>query len=84
MSLNIIILHQIINKFSLDQTIFQELNCENISILERPHKIVIITLLTNKFLSIRLKSCGKMFSSNILNPHSKRHILTKQVLFSHQ
>lgn len=83
-NLNIIILRQIINKFSLNQNIFQELNSENISILKRPHKIALITLITNRFLSIRLKSYGKTFSSNILNPHSKRHKLTKQILFSHQ
>lgn len=83
-NLNITILRQIINTFSLDHNIFQDLNCENISILDRPHQIVLITLITNRFLSIRLKSYGKMFSSNILNPHSKRHTLTKQILFSHQ
>jgi hypothetical protein len=83
-NLNKIILRQIINKFVLDQYIFLDLCCENISILERPHKIVLITLLTNKFLSIRLKSYGKMFSTNILNPHNKRHKLTKEILFSNQ
>lgn len=83
-NLNIIILRQIINKFSSERNIFQDLNCENTSILDRPHKIVLITLITNRFLSIRLKSYGKMFSSTILNPHSKRHTLTKQILFSHQ
>lgn len=64
--LNITILRKIINKIFLNQSIFQELDSENISILNIPHKLVIITLLTKKFLSISLKSFGKMFSSNIL------------------
>lgn len=50
------------NTFSLGSKILQELNLENISILERPHKIVLITLITNRFLSICLKSHGKLYS----------------------
>lgn len=56
------IIHYCNNKFSLDQTIFKELDCTNISILERPHKMIIISLLTKKYLSVRLKSLGKTTS----------------------
>lgn len=78
------ILYNCINKFSLNTSIFPSLNCPNITILEKPHKITLITILVKKFLSIRLKSYGKMFSCNYLNPDSKRHKLNKIVLFSHQ
>lgn len=78
------ILYNCINKFSLNTSIFPSLNCSNVTILEKPHKIILITILVKKFLSIRLKSYGKMFSCNYLNPDSKRHKLNKIVLFSHQ
>lgn len=78
------ILCNCINKFSLNPSIFPSLNCLNITVLEKPHKIVLITIIIKKFLSIRLKSYGKMFSCNYLNPDSKRHKLNKIVLFSHQ
>lgn len=32
--------HYCNNTFSLDQTKFKELDCTNISILERPHKVI--------------------------------------------
>jgi len=62
-NLNIIILCQIINKFSLDHNIFQDLNCENISILDRPHKIVLITLITYRFsVSNLMEKCFLLIS----------------------
>lgn len=73
-NLNLIIIFQVvINKCSLDNSFFffREINYKNISILESSHRIVLIILRTNKFLSSRLKSFGEMFSSNILNPQSK-------------
>jgi len=76
------IIHYCNNKFSLDQTIFKELDCTNISILERPHKMILITLLTKKYLSVRLKSLGKTISNTFAV--SKRHKLTKLILFSNQ
>jgi len=72
------------NKFALDNTIFKTLQCDNVSLLDRPHKMVLISLLVKKYLCIRLHSFGKMFSTEILNPVSKRHKLTKQIIFMNQ
>jgi len=82
--LDVKIIKHAINTFSLDKNIFPDLNCNNVTLLERPHKLILITLITKKFLKIRLKSFGKMFSSDILNPVSQRHKLTKLILFSNQ
>lgn len=83
-NLEIKIIKHVIVIFSTDKNIFPNLNCENISILERPHKILLITLLTKQFLKLRLKSFSKMYSSDIMNPVSKRHKLSKLILFSNQ
>jgi len=72
------------NMYSLDCKIFSDLNCDNVSLLERPHKQVLITLITKQFVRLRLKSFGKMYSTDILNPVSKRHKLSKLILFSNQ
>lgn len=71
------------NRFALDVSIFKHLNC-NVEILERPHKLVLLTLIVKKFLSVRLHSFGKQFSSDFLNPVSKRQKLTKTILFYNQ
>lgn len=78
------IISHVINKFVLDHSIFKNLSCENVEILERPHKLVLITLIVKKFLSVRLHSYGKQFSSDLLNPVSKRQKLTKTILFYNQ
>lgn len=69
--------------FSLDKNVFPYLNCENISILERPHKLVLITLIAKKYIKIRLNSFSKNHSEQI-NVISKRHKLIKSILFSNQ
>jgi len=46
--------------------------------------MVLIALLIKKYLSIRLHSYGKMYSTDILDPISNRHKLTKQILFMNQ
>lgn len=73
------IIHLCSNKWSLYHTIFNELDC-NSSILERPHKMVLITVLINRYLNVRLKSFGKQYTASI-NTISKRHTLNKLVLF---
>jgi len=70
-------------KFSLDQNIFKNLSC-NVPLFDRPHKMLLISLLVKKYLSIRLHSYGKMYSTEILNPLSNRHKLTKHILFMNQ
>lgn len=72
------------NKFVLDRNIFKTLDCENVCLSDRPHKMLLITLLVKKFLSVRLHSYGKLYSSDILNPVSKRQKLTKTILFYNQ
>jgi len=72
------------NKFAFDNNIFNTLQCDNVPLLDRPHKMVLISLLVKKYLSIRLHSFGKMFSTEILNPVSKRQKLTKQIIFMNQ
>jgi hypothetical protein len=69
------IIHLCSNKLSLDCTIFNELDC-NPSILERPHKMVLITVLVNRYLNVKLKSFGKQYIASI-NTISKRHKLDK-------
>lgn len=71
-------------KFALDKNIFKYLECDNVFTLDRPHKMVLISLLIKTFLNIRLHSYGKMYSTDKLNPVSHRHKLTKQILFMNQ
>jgi len=72
------------NKFILDHNIFKTLNCKNVCLSDRPHKMLLITLLVKKFLSVRLHSYGKFYSSDLLSPVSKRQELTKTILFYNQ
>jgi len=68
----------------MDKTILSYLECENITLTDKPHKIVLIIVLTKQFFTLRFKSYGKMFSVNTLNPKSQRHKLNKLVLFTNQ
>jgi len=83
-NLDIKIIFHTVNMYSLDNKIFSDLNCDKVSLLERPHKLILITHITKKFVRLRLKSFGKMYSTDILNPVSKRHKLSKLILFSNQ
>lgn len=73
-------MYQCINKLTLDYNIFSKLDC-NDSILERPHKMILISLLINRYLSVRLKSFGKQYSA-LVNTTSRRHKFNKLILFS--
>lgn len=83
-NLDILIIPHCIKKCSMDKTIFSYLNCKNITLTDKPHKIVLITVLTKQFLTLRFKSYGKMLSVNTLNPKSQIHKLNKLVLFANQ
>lgn len=72
------------NKLAMDSSIFENLNCDNVSFLDRPHKLILITLLIKRYLSLRLNSFGKVYSSDILNPVSKRKKLAKTIIFYNQ
>lgn len=54
-NLNKKVLYKCYKKLSLAPNIFRKLDC-NCSLLERPHTIILITLLINRYISIRLKS----------------------------
>jgi len=41
-------LYHSINQFALNHNIFKNLNCENVSILKKPHKVVLILVQENK------------------------------------
>lgn len=80
-NLDLKIINHCIRLFSLDSNIFPYLSCENVSILERPHKLVLITIIAKKYLKIRLHSFSKTYTESI-NVISNRHKLTKTILFS--
>lgn len=51
-----------INTFTTNPSLFSDLNCENIEILGRSHKICLFSFFTKRYLGVRLKSFGKMYS----------------------
>jgi len=67
----------------LNKNVFANLLC-NGSLLDRLHKIILISLLFKQYLSIRLHSFVKMFSTEILIEVSDGQKLTKQILFMNQ
>jgi len=79
-----IIINYCTNKLTMDSSIFENLNCDNVSFLDRPHKLILITLLIKRYLSLRLNSFGKVYSSDILNPVSKRKKLANTIIFYNQ
>lgn len=70
------------NALALDTSIFENLNCENVDLLEVPHKIKLITTVAQRYVKIRLHSYSKFYTQEILKPIKKRHRLTKQILFA--
>lgn len=80
-NLDVKVITKVKNLLTLDNLIFTNLNCENIDILHIPHKIKLITAISYHYLKIRLYSCNKFYTQEILKPISKRHQLTKQILF---
>lgn len=71
------IVHNVKNICSFDRKIFPNLQCENISLLEMPHKIHLIITICNKYIKIRLHFFAKFYQHEILKPFRKRHLLTK-------
>jgi len=64
-NLDLKIINHCIRLFSLDSNIFPSLSCENVSILERTHKLVLITIIAKKYLKIRLHSFSKTYTESI-------------------
>lgn len=69
--------------FSLVKKCFANLSYSGY-LLDRSHKMILISLLVKKYLSIRLHSSEKMFSTEILNTVTHRQKLTKQIIFMNQ
>lgn len=80
--LDIKVITHVKNLLALDPCIFKNLNCEDIDLLEIPHKIKLITALAQRYLKIRLYSYAKFYTQEILKPLRKRHRLIKQILFA--
>lgn len=80
-NLSMKILNKVKNILALDPTIFPNLTCDS-DLLEVPHKLRLITLITLRYIRIRLHSYSKFYMQEILKPIKKRHRLTKLILFS--
>lgn len=75
------VINEIKNILTFDNTIFPNLQCENISLIEMPHKIQLIITIFNNYLKVRLHLYSQFYQQEILKSIRKRHILTKQILF---
>lgn len=83
-NLDMKIVNKVKNILALDSTIFQNFFCEDVDLLEVPHKIKLITLIASRYIQIRLYSYAKFYAEEILKPIKKRHRLTKLILFSNE
>lgn len=83
-NLDLKILNVIRRKLVFDNNIFPNLFCENVEILETPHKIKLINAVSYRYIKIRLHSYAKFYVQEILVPNRKRHRLTKQILFCNE
>lgn len=75
------VINKVKNVLVFNNKIFPNLQCEDINLLEMPHKIQLIIAVCNKYITIRLHSYSKFYQEEILKPIRKRHQLTKQILF---
>ena len=79
--LHLKVITKVKNKFALDSSIFPNLMCDNVSVLDLPHKIRLLILISSRYINIRLHSYVKFYLQEVLKPIRKRHKLTKQILF---
>lgn len=79
--LNVKVITRVKNKFALDSSIFPNLICDNTSVLDIPHKIRLLILISARYIKVRLHSYSKFYLQEVLKPIRKRHQLTKQILF---
>lgn len=68
------------NNLALDSSIFPNLECDNVSIIDMPHKISLIIAISDRFMKLRLRSYSKYYLQEILKPIWKRHQLTNIIL----
>lgn len=83
-NLDLRVITKVKNKFTLDQTIFPNLNCENVYLTDMPHKIRLIVAIVSRYINIRLYSYSQFYLHEILKPIRKRHQFTKTILFSEE
>ncbi|KYM93987.1 THAP domain-containing protein 9 [Cyphomyrmex costatus] len=81
-NLKLKVLTKVKNSLALNDKIFPNLDCENVEILETPHKIKLIIFIATRYIKIRLHFYSKFYFNEILKLIRKRHRLTKQILFS--
>lgn len=79
----IIILH-VKRELALDNSIFPECeNCTNTDVVfDVPHKIQLMSYVCEFYLKIRLFAFGKRYSAECIQKISKRHQLSKLILFN--
>jgi hypothetical protein len=79
------IIYKIKNQFTLNYTIFPNSDkcIQDENIMELSHRIRLIVAIAEKYLNIRCFSYQKLYTKEIANPVSKRHKLSKLVLFNH-
>jgi len=78
------ILNKIKLSLALDETIFPNLSCDDVDLLETSHRLKLITAVSYRYIKIRFHSFAKFYNQEILAPIRKRHRLTKQILFLNQ
>lgn len=71
------------NELATSSTIFKECNdCwDSTDLFSKPHKIDLINQITRAYLKIRIHAYSKILTSSIAKSVSKRHKLTKTILF---
>jgi len=75
------VINKVKNILIFDKKIFPNLQCNDINLLEMPHKVQLIITICNKYITVQLHSYSKFYQDEILKPIRKRHQLTKQILF---
>jgi len=75
------ILNKIKLSLALDETIFPNLSCDDVDLLETSHRLKLITAVSYRYIKIHLHSYAKFYNQEILAPIRKPHRHTKQILF---
>lgn len=79
-----VIINEISNKFTLDgRVIFNHYDCNFLELaFEAPHKVQLIKSVAKAYLKLRFVWFGKFYTTDIMNPISKRQQLNKLILFN--
>lgn len=84
-NLDKVIVYKVKHLLGLVATIFPIADeCASVTeVTDSPHKLQLISSISDLYLKLRLFSYGKFYSQDVLNPTSRRHQLNKLVLFNH-